>query len=72
MNLHKHMYLLEQHSESFKSWSAIIRIIINTQGKSLIMKLGPVHYSCALFRYILTFVTSVVLFYFILFMAIDC
>ena len=35
MNLHKHqLYLLEQHSESFK-----IRIII--EGKSLIMKLGP-------------------------------
>ena len=31
--------MLEQHSESFKSWSAIIRI--NTEGKSLIMKLGP-------------------------------
>ena len=30
---------LEQHSESFKFWSAIIRI--NTEGKSLIMKLGP-------------------------------
>jgi len=42
MNLHKHqLYLLEQHSESFKSWSAIIRI--NTEGKSLIRKLGPVH-----------------------------
>ena len=40
MNLHKcQLYLLEQHSESFKSWSAIIRI--NTEGKSLIMKLGP-------------------------------
>jgi len=40
MNLHKHqLYLYEQHSESFKSWSAIIRI--NTEGKSLIMKLGP-------------------------------
>ena len=39
MHLHKHqLYLLEQHSESFKSWSAIIRI--NTEGKSLIMKLG--------------------------------
>jgi len=70
MNLYKHQsYLLEQHNESFKSWSAIIRIIINT--KSLIMKLGPVHYSCALFRYIITFVTSVALFYFIPFMAID-
>ena len=41
MNLHKHqLYLFEQHSESFKSWSAIIRI--NTEGKSLIMKLGRV------------------------------
>ena len=40
MHLHKHqLYLLEQHSESFKIWSAIIRI--NTEGKSLIMKLGP-------------------------------
>ena len=40
MNLHKYqLYLLEQHSESFKSWSAIIRS--NTEGKSLIMKLGP-------------------------------
>jgi len=27
MNLHKHqLYLLEQHSESFKIWSAVIRI----------------------------------------------
>ena len=33
------LYLLEQHSESLKIWSAIIRI--NTEGKSLIMKLGP-------------------------------
>jgi len=41
MNLHKHqLYLLKQHSESFKIWSAIIRI--TTEGKSLIMKLGPV------------------------------
>ena len=40
MNVHKHQsYLLEQHSELFKIWSAIIRI--NTEGKSLIMKLGP-------------------------------
>ena len=40
MNLHKHqLYLLEQHSESFTIWSVIIRI--NTEGKSLIMKLGP-------------------------------
>ena len=33
------LYLLGQHSESFKIWSAIIRI--NTDGKSSIMKLGP-------------------------------
>ena len=40
MNLHKHqLYLLEQHSESFKCWSAINRI--TNEGKSLIMKLGP-------------------------------
>ena len=40
MNLYKHqLYLLEQHSESFKSRSASIRIY--TEGKSLIMKLGP-------------------------------
>jgi len=42
MNLHKNqLYLLEQHSESFKSWSTIIRI--NTEGKYLVMKLGPGH-----------------------------
>ena len=40
MNLPKHqLYLLEQHTEAFKIWSAIIRI--NTESKSLIMKLGP-------------------------------
>jgi len=40
MNLHTHLfYMLEQHSKSFKIWSAIIRI--NSEGKSLIMKLGP-------------------------------
>ena len=33
------VYLLEKHNKLFKSWSAIIRI--NTDGKSLIMKLGP-------------------------------
>jgi len=33
------LYLLEQHGESFKIWSASIRI--NTEGKSMIMKLGP-------------------------------
>ena len=32
-------YLLEQHSESFKIWSGIIRI--NTTGKSLFINLGP-------------------------------
>jgi len=36
MNLH----LLEQHRESFKSWSAIIRI--NSEGKSLINGQGPI------------------------------
>jgi len=42
MNLHTNqLYLLEQHSESFKIWSAIIRI--NTDGKCLIMELGPGH-----------------------------
>ena len=42
MNLHKHqLYLLKQHSESFKIWSAIIRI--DNEGKSLIVKLGPRH-----------------------------
>ena len=40
MNLRKHqLYLLEQHNESFKIWSAIIRI--NTEGNSLIMNFGP-------------------------------
>jgi len=37
--LHKHqLNLLQQHSESFQFWPASIRI--NTEGKSLIMKLG--------------------------------
>ena len=37
MNLYKHqLYLLEQHSESFKIWSAIIRI--KAERKSLILK----------------------------------
>ena len=41
VHVHKHqLFLLEQHSESFKSWSAIIRI--NTDGNSLVMKLGLV------------------------------
>jgi len=40
MNLHTHqLYLLEQHSESFKLWSVIIRI--NTEGKCLIMESSP-------------------------------
>jgi len=40
MILHKRrLYVLEQHSKSFKMLSVIIRI--NTEGKSLIMKLGP-------------------------------
>jgi len=40
MQVHRHQfYLLEQHNESFKVWSASIRN--NTEGKSLIMKLGP-------------------------------
>ena len=39
MNLHKHQLYLLEHSESFKSWSAIIRI--NTEGKPLIMKVCP-------------------------------
>jgi len=42
MQIHNHQfYLLEQHSKSFKIWSAILRI--NTEGKYLIMKLGPVN-----------------------------
>jgi len=48
MNLHKHqLYSLEQHSESFKIWSAIIGI--NTEGKSLIKKLGQGHLNITLF-----------------------
>ena len=40
MNLHKHQsYVLKQHCQSLTIWSAIIRII--TEGKSLVMKLGP-------------------------------
>ena len=60
MNLYKHqLYLLEQHSESFKIWSAIIRI--NTEGKSLIMKLGPVGVQLRERPYIFTvhFITDV-------------
>ena len=42
MNLHTYqLYLLEQRSETFKSLSAII--MIHTEGKSLIMKLGPLN-----------------------------
>jgi len=51
MNLHTQLfYLLEQHSKSFKIWSAIIRI--NTaQGKSLVMQFGPgyLNDSCLLY-----------------------
>ena len=32
------LFLLEQHSESFKMWAALIRI--NTEGKSFFTKLG--------------------------------
>jgi len=41
MNLHTHLFylLVEQHSESFKMWSAIIRF--NTEGKSFIIKMSP-------------------------------
>jgi len=42
MNLHKHqLYLLEHHSESSKIGTAFTRI--NTEGKSMIMKLCPGH-----------------------------
>jgi len=42
MNLHKlQLDLLEQHSKSLNNWSAIIWI--NTEAKSLIMKLVPGH-----------------------------
>ena len=41
MNLHTHLfYLLEQHSKSFTIWSGTDRI--NTEGNSLIMKLGRI------------------------------
>jgi len=40
MNLYKQkLYLLKQHSESFEIWLAITKI--NTEGKSLNMKVGP-------------------------------
>ena len=43
MNLHKHqLYLLEQHSNSFNSWSAVIRI--QSEGKHLIIKYSPLSY----------------------------
>ena len=39
MHVHKNqLYLLEQLSDSFEIWLAIIRT--NSEGKSLIMKLG--------------------------------
>jgi len=41
-NLYKNqLYLLEPHSESIQIGSAFTRI--NTEGKSMIMKLGPEH-----------------------------
>jgi len=44
MHVHTHqLYLLEQHSESFEVWSAIIRI--NNKGKSLILKFDTGHIS---------------------------
>jgi len=49
MNLHKHQLYLFEHSESFKIWSAIIRI--NTEGKSLIMKLGPGEFGVPKLKY---------------------
>jgi len=48
MNLHKHqLYLLEQHRKSYEICSATIRI--NTEGKSLNMKLGPGYLSLTIF-----------------------
>ena len=48
MNLHKYqLYLLEQHSESFKIWSAISEI--NTEGTSLIwnwVQNKQIYYNC--------------------------
>jgi len=42
MHVHKHqLYLLEQLSESYEIWSAITCIRINTEGKSLNIKVGP-------------------------------
>jgi len=39
MNVHKQkLFLLKQHSESFEMWLASIRT--NTEGKSLIIKVG--------------------------------
>jgi len=44
MHVHtRQLYLLEQHSESFEVWSAIIRI--NNKGKSLILKFDTGHIS---------------------------
>jgi len=40
MHVHKHqLYFLEQQSEQFEIWSAIIRI--KNEGEPLIMKLDP-------------------------------
>ena len=55
MNLHQ-LYLLEQHSESLKTWWAIIRI--NNEGKSSIMKLGPVHFTLSVFTMQYTYTQS--------------
>ena len=40
MHVYKHqLYLIEQHRESFEIWPSIKRM--NTESRSLIMKLGP-------------------------------
>ena len=46
MNLHEHQ-LYEQHSESFNSWSAIVRINTN-RVNHLIIKYSPVYSSILL------------------------
>jgi len=51
MNQHTHqLYLLEQHSESFKIWWAIITT--NTEGKSLIMKFGAQVSESHIYKYL--------------------
>jgi len=43
MHVHKHqLYLLEQHSDSFEIKFGQQLYWIYTEGKSLVMKLGPV------------------------------